>query len=74
MGARFLLGVGESGMFPSAIKTVTERIATGNWGDTSPEGLNGREPAAGDGKPRYIAYTFATPFNRAFYTTSPHPY
>src|SRR4051812_5637472 len=24
MGARFLLGIGESGMFPSAVKTVTE--------------------------------------------------
>ena len=58
----------------AAITTLTERIATGTWGDTSPEGLNARQTAAGGETPRYIPYTFATPFNRAFYVTSPHPF
>jgi hypothetical protein len=51
---------------------MVERIESGRWGDTSPEGLNKRAPSNLE-KPRYIAYSFATPFNRAFYVGSQHP-
>ena len=57
----------------AAIAAMVERLENGRWGDTSPEGLNKRAPSANLEKPRYIDYTFATPFNRAFYVGSQHP-
>lgn len=56
----------------AAISAMVERIESGRWGDTGPDGLNKRAPSNLE-KPRYIAYSFATPFNRAFYVGSQHP-
>jgi hypothetical protein len=43
-------------------------------GDTSAEGLNGLAKKASEQSPRYVNYTFETPFNRAFYGSTKHPY
>lgn len=58
----------------AAISAVENRIETGKWGDTSAEGLDAAAQKLGKETPRYVDYTFATPFNRAFYVGSPHPF
>jgi len=51
----------------AAIEAMTNRLATGSWGDTSPEALNAAASALALAKPRFVSHTFTTPFNRAFY-------
>lgn len=57
----------------AAIDSLLERLETGEWGDTAPAALNvAGEPHGGAA--RFIEHSFATPFNRAFYPDSPHPF
>jgi hypothetical protein len=58
----------------AAIQAMVDRLETGKWGDTSAEGLNGLAKKANAQTPRYVTYSFETPFNRAFYGESKHPY
>jgi pimeloyl-ACP methyl ester carboxylesterase len=58
----------------TAINIVLERLEDGEWPDTSAEALNSAAGNLGLEEPRFIEHTFATPFNRAFYTNSERPF
>ena len=58
----------------AAIQAVVDRIETGKWGDVDAKGLNAIAAKISTQTPRYVTYTFPTPFNRAFYLDSKHPY
>jgi pimeloyl-ACP methyl ester carboxylesterase len=58
----------------AAIQAIVDRLETGKWGDTSADGLNTLAKKASTQSPRYVTYSFETPFNRAFYGDSAHPY
>ncbi len=58
----------------AAIEAMVKRLSTGRWGDTSPEALNAAASALNIAKPRFVSYTFVTPFNRAFYKETKHPF
>lgn len=58
----------------AAIDALSERIETGAWPQTDAAALNEAAQALNLEAPRYVDYTFETPFNRAFYADSPHPF
>lgn len=58
----------------AAIQAMVDRLDSGKWGDTSAEGLNALAKKASTQAPRYVTYSFETPFNRAFYSDSKHPF
>ena len=58
----------------ATIEAMVNRLSTGKWGDTSPEALNAAAGALNLAKPRFVSYTFKTPFNRAFYPETQHPF
>jgi fermentation-respiration switch protein FrsA (DUF1100 family) len=58
----------------AAIQAMVDRLNTGKWGDTSADGLNALSKKASNQAPRYVTYSFETPFNRAFYPDSKHPF
>ena len=58
----------------AAIEAMVNRLETGNWGDTSPAALNAAASALKLEQPRYVSYTFKTPFNRAFYADTKRPF
>jgi len=58
----------------AAIQAMVDRLDTGKWGDTSADALNALAKKANTQTPRYVTYTFDTPFNRAFYADSKHPF
>jgi hypothetical protein len=53
---------------------MVTRLNTGKWGDTSPAALNAAASALNLEAPRFVSYTFKTPFNRAFYSDTKHPF
>ncbi|MGK6317696.1 hypothetical protein [Neorhizobium sp. DT-125] len=53
---------------------MIDRLDTGRWGDTTAKALNALAEKAAPQKPRYVSYSFETPFNRAFYADSRHPF
>lgn len=55
----------------AAIKTIVDRVETGRWGDTSAKTLNSTAKAFNGQPPRFVAYSFETLFNRAFYPSHP---
>jgi pimeloyl-ACP methyl ester carboxylesterase len=58
----------------TAIEAMVSRLDTGEWGDTSSVALNAAASALNLEAPRFVRYTFMTPFNRAFYADTKHPY
>jgi pimeloyl-ACP methyl ester carboxylesterase len=58
----------------AAIEAMVKRLDTGKWGDTSPAALNAAASALKLEQPRYVSYTFKTPFNRAFYADTKRPF
>ena len=58
----------------AAIEAMVKRLDTGKWGDTSPAALNSAAGALKLEQPRYVSFTFKTPFNRAFYADTKHPF
>jgi hypothetical protein len=58
----------------AAIDAVVKRLETGQWGETTAEGLNAAARALNREEPRYVTYIFRTPFNRAFYKDSKRPF
>ena len=58
----------------ATIEAMVDRLSTGKWGDTSPEALNAAAGALNLAKPRFVSYAFKTPFNRAFYPETQHPF
>ena len=58
----------------AAIEAMVNRLETGKWGDTSPAALNAAASALKLEQPRFVSYTFKTPFNRAFYADTKRPF
>jgi pimeloyl-ACP methyl ester carboxylesterase len=58
----------------ATIEAMVTRLGTGKWGDTSPQALNGAARTLNLAEPRFVSYTFKTPFNRAFYTDTKRPF
>jgi pimeloyl-ACP methyl ester carboxylesterase len=58
----------------AVIQAMVNRLDTGTWGDTSPKALNAAAGALNLAAPRFVSHTFATPFNRAFYLDTKHPF
>lgn len=58
----------------AAITALSERLETGAWPQTDAATLNATAQALSPETPRYVDYAFETPFNRAFYADSPHPF
>ncbi|MCP3387721.1 hypothetical protein NLM27_02865 [Bradyrhizobium sp. CCGB12] len=58
----------------AAIGAMVDRLRTGKWGPSDAAVLNHAGAALGLTGPRFVDYGFSTPFNRAFYPNSMHPF
>lgn len=58
----------------AAIKAMEERIETGAWPQTDAAALNAAAEALDLQTPRFVDFVFETPFNRAFYPDTAHPF
>jgi pimeloyl-ACP methyl ester carboxylesterase len=58
----------------AGIEAMVKRLETGKWADTSAAALNATAGAMKVDETRYVNHSFKTPFNRAFYADSKHPF
>ncbi|EIM30032.1 alpha/beta hydrolase family protein [Microvirga lotononidis] len=58
----------------AAIEAMVTRLSTGKWSDTNSAALNAAASTLNLEAPRFVSYTFKTPFNRAFYANTKHPF